>query len=76
MLTATFFIVFLLKARKITGQPENQLGSRGLPRCHDDHNPNCGLVGMTSRYVALSAAPRRVCQPGNSAGACHLMRMR
>ena len=40
-----------------TGQPENRLGSRGLPKCHDGQNPNCGLAGMTSRYVALSAAP-------------------
>jgi hypothetical protein len=67
MLTATFFIVFLLKtasdvlSRKFTGRPENQL-SRGLPKMHDGQNPNCGLAGTTSRYLALSADPTpRVC---------------
>jgi hypothetical protein len=81
-LTATFFIVFLLKtasdvlSRRFTGRPENQLGSRGLPKCHDGQSPNCDFVGRTSRYVALSAAPHPACLPGNSVGACHPRNMR
>ena len=59
-----------------TGRPETQPGSRDPPKCHDDRNPNCGLAGMTSRYVVLSAAPHPAYLPGNNAGAYHPMSKR
>ena len=81
-LTAAFFIVFPFKtasdvlSQKSTEPPENQLGSRSLPKCHDGQNPNCGLACMKSPYSGLTAAPHPACLLGNSAGACHPRSMR
>jgi hypothetical protein len=51
-----------------TGPPESQLDSHGPPKCDDDQNPSCDLVGMGSHYVVSTAVRLPVCQPGNNAG--------
>jgi hypothetical protein len=55
MLTATFFIVFLLRtasdvlSRKSTGRPENQLGSRGS----GDYQTNIGVYAVSSLWHSV-----------------------
>ena len=38
-----------------TGPPESQLDSHGPPKCDDDQNSSCDLVGMGSCYVVSTA---------------------